>query len=40
MIDCMSVRDAFLDEFDVAIVVSNDSDLAGAINIVRQRTWK
>lgn len=34
------VHDAHLGRFDAAIVVSNDSDLAGAIHIVRQELGK
>jgi uncharacterized LabA/DUF88 family protein len=34
------VHDAHLSRFDAAIVVSNDSDLAGAIRIVRQEVGK
>ena len=34
------VHDAHLDRFDAAIVVSNDSDLAGAIRIVGKKIHK
>lgn len=31
------VNDAWLNKFDVALVISNDSDLAGAITLARER---
>lgn len=34
------VRDAFLDEYDVGVILSNDGDLAEAINIVRADVQK
>lgn len=34
------VRDAFKNEFDVAVVVSNDTDLVEPIRIVRQEVGK
>lgn len=34
------VRDAFLNAFDVAVVITNDSDLVEPINVVRKETGK
>lgn len=34
------VRDAFLNRFDVAVLLTNDSDLVEPINVVRQETGK